>query len=64
MFYGATPVTFEKAKSLRRRMTPSEKHVWELLKDGNFVGYKFRRQHPMGIYIADFYCHKLGSLLS
>lgn len=32
--------------------------LWGYLKQKP-LGYKFRRQHPLGFYIADFYCHKL-----
>ena len=57
MFAGATPVIFELAKNLRRNMTDAEKHLWYHLKSG-IHGCKFRRQHPILNYIADFYCHK------
>ena len=39
-------------------MTDAEKVLWFHLKQ-NFEGFKFRRRHPLGIYIADFYCHKV-----
>ena len=58
MFNGASPLLFELAKDLRRNMTDAEMILWGYLKAG-IKGYKFRRQHPIGIYIADFYCHKL-----
>ena len=48
---------FGRAKDLRKNMTDAEKVLWFHLKQ-NFEGFKFRRQHPLGIYIADFYCHK------
>ena len=57
MFNGASPLLFELAKDLRRNMTDAEMILWGYLKAG-IKGYKFRRQHPIGIYIADFYCHK------
>lgn len=38
-------------------MTAAETLLWGYLK-GNQLGAKFRRQHPLGIYIADFYCHQ------
>jgi len=59
MHIGATPIIFERAKNLRENMTPSEKEVWELVRNKNINGYKFRRQHPILKYILDFYCHKL-----
>ena len=59
MHIGATPIIFERAKDLRKNMTPSEKEVWELLRNKQINGYKFRRQHPILKYILDFYCHKI-----
>jgi very-short-patch-repair endonuclease len=44
------------AKSLRGRSTEAEKQLWALLRDRRFAGYKFRRQVPIGPYIADFAC--------
>ena len=48
---------FENAKQLRKNMTETEKALWIHLRTG-VSGCKFRRQHPIGLYIADFYCHK------
>ena len=58
MFFGASKIIFENAKELRKNMTNAEKTLWNYLKTKP-NGFKFRRQHPLGIYIADFYCHKL-----
>jgi len=58
MFYEAPPLIFERAASLRRNMTKEEIIVWEYLKSKP-LGYKFRRQHPVNIFIVDFYCHAL-----
>jgi len=58
MFYKADPLIFDKARELRKRLTLSEQIFWLRLKE-QFPEYKFRRQHPISIYIADFYCHKL-----
>ena len=58
MFYNADPLIFENARELRKRLTPAEQTFWLRLKE-KFPEYKFRRQHPISIYIADFYCHKL-----
>ncbi|ACD91481.1 type I site-specific deoxyribonuclease, HsdR family [Chlorobium limicola DSM 245] len=51
----------ERARELRQQQTPAEDIVWELLRDHRFEGLKFRRQHQIGNYIADFFCseHKL-----
>ena len=58
MFYKADPLIFFKARELRNKLTPAEQIFWLRLKE-KFPRYKFRRQHPISIYIADFYCHKL-----
>ncbi len=58
MFFGASHLIFENAKSLRKNMTHAESILWGYLKVKP-NGFKFRRQHPLGIYIADFYRHKL-----
>jgi len=44
------------AKSLRKRSTDVEQLLWSHLRAGRFEGIKFRRQHPIGRYIADFVC--------
>lgn len=37
-------------------MTAAERHIWEILRQRQLGGWKFRRQQPLGPYIADFYC--------
>src|SRR6266700_4006329 len=44
------------ARRLRRDQTDEEKGLWRALKAGRFAGFKFRRQHPKGKYLLDFYC--------
>ena len=44
------------ARRLRREQTEEEKELWRALRAGRFAGFKFRRQHPSGIYTLDFYC--------
>ena len=56
-FY-ANQKTIDLAKELRRKMTPSEKVLWQRLRSKKIAGFKFRRQHPIRYYIADFYCHE------
>ncbi|HYO12984.1 MAG TPA: endonuclease domain-containing protein [Thermoanaerobaculia bacterium] len=46
-------------RELRREQTLSETILWELLRDRQLVELKFRRQHPIGPYIADFCCHEV-----
>jgi len=57
MFEGTSHLLFEKAKELRNKMTGAEKIVRMHLRNG-INGSKFRRQHPIGNYIADFFCFK------
>ena len=45
----------ETARKLRRRLTPPEARLWVALRRGR-LGIKFRRQHPIGRYVLDFYC--------
>ena len=55
---GASRLLFDRARELRNKGTHAEDVLWGYLKTKP-LGYKFRRQHPYGIYILDFYCHKL-----
>jgi very-short-patch-repair endonuclease len=57
-FYGATPEIFLRAAELRRNMTKAEVLLWQELKNKKILGLTFRRQHPINMFIADFYCHK------
>lgn len=57
MHAGAKPELFRFAEELRANMTEAEKKVWEFLRLKP-KGFKFRRQHPFGRYILDFYCHR------
>ena len=57
MFQGADPLIFKNAEALRYNPTQAELILWGHL-NGKQLGAKFRRQHPLGIYIADFYCHQ------
>ena len=63
MWKGAPSSSFEKAKALRMRETKSEKILWDKLKNNQLDGLKFRRQHPISLYIADFYCHKFKLII-
>jgi very-short-patch-repair endonuclease len=48
--------SIERARQLRRKLTWAEKALWRVLRGERFAGYKFRRQHPFGVYTLDFYC--------
>ena len=56
MHYGASPKLFDLAEELRARMTLAEEVLWNVIKINEWH-LKFRRQHPISNYIADFYCH-------
>ena len=45
-----------RARELRQSRTPAEAIAWELLRDRRFEGLKFRREHQINNYIADFFC--------
>ena len=63
MWKGAPSDSFSKAQFLRRNETKAEKLLWEKLRNNQLEGLKFRRQHPVNIYIADFYCHKFKLII-
>lgn len=44
------------ARKLRKQQTPQEIKMWARLRGRQFQDYKFRRQVPIGPYVADFYC--------
>jgi very-short-patch-repair endonuclease len=58
MFYGADSNTLRAAHILRSNMTKAEAVLWKRLKDRKLFTAKFRRQHPINIFIVDFYCHE------
>ena len=59
----ANKVAIENARLLRKNMTSAEKILWQELKGRKLNGLKFRRQHPIHFYIADFYCHELKLII-
>ena len=48
----------ELARELRKKQTSAEALLWELIRNRQLLGVKFRRQHQFGDYVADFYCHE------
>ena len=62
MFYKADPLIFSNARELRNKLTPAEQVFWLRLKE-QFPKCNFRRQHPISIYIVNFYCHKLNLVI-
>jgi len=59
MFYGASISTIRAASILRKNTTLAEKILWKKLRDRKLFQVKFRRQHPVDIFIVDFYCHEI-----
>ncbi len=49
-----------RARSLRRLSTDAERVLWQALRNRQLAGYKFRRQHPIGPFFADFACVEAG----
>jgi very-short-patch-repair endonuclease len=47
----------DRARALRKEMTPPERRLWNILRDKP-GGFKFRRQHPLHPYILDFFCYE------
>ena len=56
------PKHFQRARELRKEMTSAEKTLWQQLRSRQ-LGVKFRRQHPIGPYIADFYARDVGLII-
>lgn len=59
MYFGAKPDLFRLANEMRNNPTNAEKKLWNQIRPFRSEGFVFRRQHPIGIFVADFYCHKL-----
>jgi very-short-patch-repair endonuclease len=53
----------DRAKELRQRQTSAEEKLWALLRNKQLGGYKFRRQHPIGPFIVDFYCDEVSLVI-
>ncbi|MBA4228411.1 MAG: hypothetical protein C0456_17505 [Hyphomonas sp.] len=58
-----TGLPIKRARRLRREATFPERLLWNKLRNGQLAGLKFRRQHPVGPYIADFACFDLKLLI-
>jgi very-short-patch-repair endonuclease len=44
------------ARTLRKESTDAERWLWQQLPNRELLGWKFRRQHPIGRYVVDFLC--------
>ena len=51
------PLGYQKARALRKSLTPAERNLWGALRN-NQLGSEFRRQHAIGPFIVDFCCIK------
>jgi len=51
------------ARHLRRRQTDFERKLWYALRNRQLAKFKFRRQQPIGPYIADFFCSEVGLII-
>lgn len=54
-----TPEALKRAKQLRRKMTPQERLLWSRLRNRQLGNFKFRKQQPLGPFIADFVCQQV-----
>lgn len=52
-----------RANALRKQLTDAERRLWYHLRSRRLSGYKFRRQHPVGPYFADFACLEAGLIV-
>jgi len=50
------PVAINRAREYRKNLTQAEAKLWSLLRDRRLIKRKFRRQHPIGPWVADFAC--------
>jgi len=48
--------SFVNAKQMRKALTPPEVRLWQALRRRSLDDLKFRRQHPIGPFVLDFYC--------
>jgi len=57
------PEQIARARQLRKAQTKAESRAWWLLRSRNLAGFKFRRQHPIGPFFADFCCPELKLII-
>jgi len=57
------PEKLQRARELRREMTPAEKMLWQALRGNQLGGLHFRRQQIIAGFIVDFYCHAAGLVI-
>ena len=52
-----------RARALRRRQTDAERRLWYVLRNRGLGGWKWKRQAPIGPFVADFYCAESGLII-
>jgi very-short-patch-repair endonuclease len=57
--FSRTSAVTAHARRLRRASTKAERKLWSVLQRAQMSGFSFRRQHPIGDYVVDFYCTRL-----
>jgi very-short-patch-repair endonuclease len=62
-YFGASRELINLAKEFRKTQTVAEKLLWDALRNHGFSNFKFRRQHPVKWFIADFYCHEVRLII-
>ena len=63
MWKGAPAEIFKRAEQLRKNPAEAEQLLWIELQSDVFKKYHFRRQHPIHLFIADFYSQKLKLII-
>ena len=61
--FGASSNIKSKARELRKNMTKAEIISWSQIRKRQLYGLYFRRQHPYGIYIVDFFCFEANLVI-
>jgi 5-methyltetrahydrofolate--homocysteine methyltransferase len=62
-YFGASRELILYARELRSKMTLAEEMLWKLLRRKQLQGFRFRRQHPISYYIADFLCFRANLII-
>jgi very-short-patch-repair endonuclease len=58
IYFGTEIPILERANALRKEMTDAEQLLWTKIRKRQILGFKFRRQHAIKQFVADFYCHE------
>lgn len=59
IYFDASIEIIRRAAVLRKNTTEAEQLLWSKIHKNQINGLRFRRQHPIGKFIVDFYCHEL-----